>query len=90
MGQKKNMNQFRCEKCGCVENAQLCNYWKRRHPGKGNPPQPLLCSECDPDIGKWHGLFPKKPAKGMNIGADGFLYDRNERGVTTVISGKAR
>ena len=33
-----------------------------------------LCSECDPEIGAWHGKFPKRSAVGMLVGRDGFLY----------------
>lgn len=24
--------------------------------------KPALCSACDPEIGQWHGQFPKTPA----------------------------
>jgi hypothetical protein len=51
------MSLFKCEKCGCIENTALCRYWFRE---KGSP---ALCSECDPKIGKWHGLFKKRKAK---------------------------
>ncbi|MCK9428718.1 MAG: hypothetical protein M0R17_01740 [Candidatus Omnitrophica bacterium] len=61
------MGIFSCEKCGCMENTALSKYWSR---GEG----PVLCSECDPKIGKWHGRFEKKSAAGMLIGSDGFLY----------------
>jgi len=46
---------FKCEKCEAVENTACCNFWTRRSNG-----QPLLCSECDPDIGEWHNLFEKR------------------------------
>lgn len=49
------MSLFACTGCGCVENTALCGYWF-----KGD--KPALCSECDPDIGKWHGVFPKVDA----------------------------
>ena len=48
------MPVFICENCGCIENTAVSNYWSR---GSG----PALCSECDPEIGKWHGRFPKIP-----------------------------
>ena len=43
---------FRCEQCGCVENTAASNFWEGSR----------LCSQCDPDIGRWHGLFTKRPA----------------------------
>lgn len=61
---------FRCSKCGRIENTALSNYWTR----SGEP----LCSECDPEIGKWHGVFNKMPAKGFYLGNDGFLYSEKE------------
>jgi len=47
------MSLFICSKCGCVENTALCLYWI------GNKDKPL-CSECDPKINKWHGIFKKE------------------------------
>lgn len=49
------MPLFECSQCHTVENTACCNYWVRVHLEK----EPPLCSECDPDIGKWHGLFPR-------------------------------
>lgn len=51
------MPLFACSKCGCVENTALGNYWRAASRG-----EPVLCSECDPAIGHWHGRFPKEPA----------------------------
>lgn len=68
------MSIFRCEECGCIENTACCDYWCRKDNDKTD--HRALCSECDPDIGKWHGEFPKRPASGYCIGADGFLYDK--------------
>ena len=65
------MSIFRCSKCGCVENTATSNYWTR----DGKPP---LCSECDPEIKKWHGVFKKKSAIGYMEGTDGFLYNKEE------------
>lgn len=62
---------FRCSKCGCVENTAACNYWNKE---KGK----ALCSECDPEIKKWHGRFPKESAKGMMQSQRGFLYSKEE------------
>jgi hypothetical protein len=46
---------FRCSKCGCDEDTALCNYWSSRL-----QEQPIVCSACDPKIGKWHDEFPQK------------------------------
>ena len=50
------MSVFRCDQCGCVENTATSGFWFRQRSG------PALCSECDPAIGEWHGLFPKRDA----------------------------
>lgn len=67
------MPLFKCSQCGCIENTAVCNYWAARH--LIIPPAPPLCSLCDPQIGKWHGIFERKPATGMKLGNDGFLYE---------------
>jgi hypothetical protein len=36
----------------------------------------ILCSQCDPEIGKWHGSFPRTAAKGFILCSDGFLYSK--------------
>lgn len=51
------MPLFICSKCGCIENTALSLYWVRSFSDKETPP---LCSECDPEIGKWHNRFPKQ------------------------------
>ena len=63
------MALFKCGKCGCKENTALCNFhllaseWKT-----------VLCSECDPLIGKWHNKFNKKPFKEpYSINKHGFI-----------------
>lgn len=65
---------FQCSKCGCVENTALCNYWW----GVVHDKKPPLCSECDPEIGKWHGKFEKKSAKGMLLDNEGLLWSKQE------------
>ena len=65
------MSLFRCDRCGCVENTAPSGYWNK---GDG----PALCTECDPDIAKWHGIFPKQSAKGMILASDGFLYSKED------------
>jgi hypothetical protein len=67
------MGLFKCDKCGSVEYTNHCNYFKRKEKN-----QPLLCSECDPDIKKWKEGFPKKNAteEGYMLGNDGMLYTK--------------
>lgn len=48
------MPLFECSACHCVENTAVCNYWSQLVDEK-----PKICSECDPEIGKWHGKFQK-------------------------------
>ena len=64
------MPLFRCDKCGCVENTALSNYWMRHKADEH------LCSECDPEIGEWHGRFEKRSADGMLIDQIGHLWSR--------------
>lgn len=67
------MPLFRCEKCGVVENTAVCNYWRRKRNH-----EPLLCTECDPEIGAWHQEFLKRKAEGMLIDQDGHLWSKEE------------
>jgi hypothetical protein len=63
------MSLFRCSKCGAVENTAVSRYWLRKEDGNDG-----LCTECDPKIGKWHGIFPKELAAGKYLLlSDGFL-----------------
>jgi len=48
------MSTFICEKCGSVENTATSNYWVQQLDD-----EMFLCSECDPDIRKWHNKFEK-------------------------------
>jgi hypothetical protein len=50
------MPLFQCHKCGCAEDTAICRYWSARLRGTT-----LMCSACDPAIGKWHGEFPREP-----------------------------
>ncbi len=63
---------FRCDRCGSIENTALTNYWNKESEA------PALCSECDPAMGRWHGVFEKRSAKGMMLASDGFLYSKAE------------
>ena len=81
------MPAFRCSKCGCVENTACSNYWHHVAPMDDEEKQEPLCSQCDPEIGKWHGEFPKLPADGFQIGEDGFIYGPSEKPTHTKIVG---
>ena len=48
------MPLFECEICRNVDNTALTNFWEAQLENT-----PKLCSECDPGIGRWHGLFDK-------------------------------
>ena len=47
------MSLFVCDECRCVENTATSKFWLR----DGGP---ALCSECDPQMGRWHGLFDRR------------------------------
>lgn len=66
------MPLFRCEKCGCVENTALSDYWMDHLEKK-----PAQCSECG--TGEWHRRFPKKDAREAGYYTDGkFIYGPDE------------
>lgn len=67
------MSVFRCSKCNCAENTAVSNYATRP---KGSP---ALCSECDPEIGKWHGRFEKVSADKFVEDENGYLISREEK-----------
>lgn len=48
----------------------MANYWQASDKGG------VLCSECDPAIGAWHGAFQKRQAAGMLVDDQGFLWSR--------------
>jgi hypothetical protein len=52
---------FVCDECGCIDNTALTNYWSRNMKRPGGRGGKALCSECDPDIGRWHGRFDRRP-----------------------------
>lgn len=58
------MPLFICTECGCVDNTATSGYWWRNRESNGAY---TPCSECDPEFGKWHGLFPKEPWDGKRI-----------------------
>ena len=47
------MSIYICEKCGCIENTALGDYWNNIINN-----EPIICSECS--TGKWHNRFDKK------------------------------
>ena len=47
------MSIYICEKCGCIENTALGDYWNNIIND-----EPIICSECS--TGKWHNKFDKK------------------------------
>lgn len=57
------MSVFKCGECGCKENTACC----RAHIQMSENADKLLCSECDPKIGKWHNRFKKLPFEGPYI-----------------------
>ena len=56
------MPLFICDACGSVDNTATTQYWTCKMEGKA-----LLCSACDPEIGKWHNLFPREQWDGRRI-----------------------
>jgi hypothetical protein len=38
------------------------------------PRRQPLCTECNPDVGKWHGSFPKESSDAEWTGDDGKRY----------------
>ncbi len=56
------MPLFKCDQCGCVENTACSGFWHREWDQRdGTGDGRALCSECDPQIGKWHARFEKRP-----------------------------
>lgn len=70
------MSLYRCSGCGCVENTAVSNYVQRVMLKK----LPPLCSECDPEIKKWHGRWEKFKPEDQNLveGPNGYLYDKDD------------
>lgn len=49
------MPLFECAECHSVDNTALTNFWFSTQMENN----PALCSACDPEIGEWHGKFPR-------------------------------
>lgn len=64
------MSLFKCENCGVVENTALCGFIYRDKDTKeiledtrGHcVERALLCSQCNPQLKQWHGVFPREDA----------------------------
>jgi predicted DNA-binding transcriptional regulator AlpA len=58
------MPLFVCQECGTIENTALSRFWIRQVYN-----EPARCSACDPNIGEWHGKFPRQTFTGtQNVG----------------------
>jgi hypothetical protein len=75
------MPSFMCTKCGCSENTALSGYWTQQMNAheRGEPFEPK-CSQCNPEIGVWHGKWPRRSAAGMLAGGNNgaFIYSAVE------------
>jgi len=82
------MSVFICSKCAMMENTALSNFWTRDFAApEGSPPQPALCSQCDPSIGKWHNEFDRMPIPADHmIGPDGFVYLKTDEYVARLLA----
>lgn len=79
------MSLFQCYECGCRENTATCNFWSNMDAAgqwRGIPAKPwMLCSACDPNIGKWHDYFPRLfLEKGMFVTNDRGNLSHKETG----------
>ena len=66
------MSIFRCSKCGCIENTAFSFHFNHFDDKQ------YLCSECDPEIGKWHGAFDKVSAEGYFFDETHYIYSPEE------------
>lgn len=57
------MSLFACEECGIVENTALCG-WTPAEDGTGRR---LVCSQCNPDMGRWHGIFLRQTPEELGL-----------------------
>ncbi len=70
------MSLYRCTKCDVVENTALGGYWlQQMAAAESSQPFRPLCSQCNPDIGVWHGQFPREGVTGeWLVDNRGFLW----------------
>lgn len=57
------MATFKCSECGCGESTGASN----GQIDQINGVEKLVCSACDPRIGKWHNRFPRKQLAGPYV-----------------------
>lgn len=74
------MPLYRCTKCDVVENTACGGFWqqqmKAHEDGVKHEP---LCSQCDPEIGEWHGKFPRQGVtSAWLLDSRGFLWRPKE------------
>ena len=69
------MPLFECTECHALENTALCNYWTRAFDGL-----PPVCSACDPELKRWHGLFDKRETTDEDRGEPGFRHKAFDEG----------
>ena len=72
------MPVFVCSKCGCIDNTVTADYWWQGY-DTGSKPEKPLCAQCNPEIGKWHGEFERRPLRPDEVvGPDDFVYDKGD------------
>ena len=49
------MPLFVCDECNSVDNTAVTHYWRSKM-----EETPALCSACDPELGRWHGIFERE------------------------------
>jgi hypothetical protein len=67
------MPLYECSACHAVDRTSLANFWNRLR-----EKNPALCSECDPEIGKWHGQFEKLTAEDFLKRFPGDVQERTD------------
>lgn len=77
------MPLYACSVCGCFDNTATGGYWMQEmhHLAAKKPVRDFkpLCSEHNPNIGRWHGEWPKQRADGWLTCGDGrFIYSPKE------------
>lgn len=69
------MPLYMCRKCGSVDNTATGGYWAQQMNAHDAQRQhEPLCSACDPAVGSWHNLFPRRRAEGYVQDKNGYLY----------------
>ena len=70
------MSLYRCSKCDVIENTALGGFWAQQIAAyEASVKHEPLCSQCDPEIGEWHGQFPRRGVTAEYVvDARGFLW----------------